>query len=603
MSIRAKLLLLILFATLIPALVGGLMFRGFRETRIEEARRELAIETRQVARALTDTIRSTAQLHYGLSRARDFDAPGRESCSAFLAAVLKEHPQYTGILTINPDGQLFCDSLRTGRALNLTDRRYFRQATGPGGPLAVEPVFGRLTGVPVLQIAYGVRHGNGAPRFVLLASLNLEKFMQGYAQSLPRNDATIALVDGAGTVLTWHPGGEDLRGTSIAASALHRFAAASRETSVRDGIEFGGVSRIWAASALPGFEDTGLRVLVGVSARDLLAAASAGLDRALATLAVVWLLVFAGALALAELAIRRQAARIVDAVTRFGAGEFGARIGAPYPGGELGELMRALDRAFSLMQSQREVIDRLNTGLEQRVAERTAALEDALGELEAFSYTVSHDLRSPLRHVNSFAQLALGRLGGADAQARRYLEKILPAALHMERLIDAMLELAHAGRVALKSGPIDMGPLVLQAREACMAEAGARRIEWRIGELPVVAGDARLLLQVFVNLLENAVKYTAGTEGAAIEVWSSPAGEGEVCVSVRDNGAGFDMAYADKLFGPFQRLHSDERFDGLGIGLATVRRIVERHGGRVRGEAEPGKGATFHVTLKRPPAG
>jgi len=194
-SIRARLLLLILFATLIPALVGGISFLPQRESQIADAKRELATATRQVAQALTDTVRSTAQLHYGLSRARDFDTQDRAACSRFLTDVLKEHPQYTGILTIKPDGQLFCDSLRTGRKLGLTDRQYFQKALKDKNPLAVEAAFGRLTGMGVLQIAYGVRNPDGETKFVLLASLDLEKYMHARMQALPIGDARIALMD------------------------------------------------------------------------------------------------------------------------------------------------------------------------------------------------------------------------------------------------------------------------------------------------------------------------------------------------------------------------------------------------------------------------
>lgn len=150
-------LLLILFATLTPATLGGLRFLERRKLQISEANREQNIVTRQIAESLADTIRSTAQLHYDLSRARDFDTADRAACSRFLADVLKAHTQYTGILTIKPDGQLFCDSLRTGRTLDLRDREYFQAALNQENPLAVQPAFGRLTGTAVLQIAYGVR--------------------------------------------------------------------------------------------------------------------------------------------------------------------------------------------------------------------------------------------------------------------------------------------------------------------------------------------------------------------------------------------------------------------------------------------------------------
>lgn len=224
MSIRARLLLLILFATLVPALAGVFHFLETRDAEVADAGRRLATEAGRVAEELQDIIKGTAQLHYGLSRARDLDAPYRDACSRFLGDVLKAHPQYTGILTINPDGRLFCDSLRTGRDLDLNDRRYFREAQRAASSVAVEPVFGRLTGIAVMQVAYAARSDDGELRFVLLASVNLEQIMSNRAKTLPLDDAVIALVDSTGTVLSWHPGGEKLRGTSIADTPLFRFA-------------------------------------------------------------------------------------------------------------------------------------------------------------------------------------------------------------------------------------------------------------------------------------------------------------------------------------------------------------------------------------------
>jgi len=244
-------------------------------------------------------------------------------------------------------------------------------------------------------------------------------------------------------------------------------------------------------------------------------------------------------------------------------------------------------------------VRRLNATLERRVADRTAELEAANKELETFGYTVSHDLRAPLRHMDGFARMAAERLAESDETTRRYLDTIIRSAVKMGLLIDGLLALSRAGRAKLHGRPVDLAVLVREAQEECMADAAGRNIDWHIADLPTVFGDYTLLRQVFINLLSNAVKFTNQRAEARIDVERIDAGAGQVCVCVRDNGAGFDMQYVDKLFGVFQRLHRDDEFAGTGIGLATVKRIVERHGGRVRVEAELGRGAVFYVTLPR----
>jgi diguanylate cyclase (GGDEF)-like protein/PAS domain S-box-containing protein len=331
-------MLLILFATLIPALVAGIQFLERRDTEISGASEDLAASVQEIALDLKDIVRATAQLHYGLARAPELDTRDQAACSAFLADVLNEYPQYTGILTIKPSGDLFCDSLRSGRTMNVADRRYFQNALNAGNPLAVEAAFGRLTGTAVLQIAYAARDKMGELKFILLASLDLDKTMQSRSRTLPRKNAVIALVDNKGTVLTWHPDTENLRGRSIAGSPLFRFAREQTAGAVREDLEFGGVSRIWAVSTLPEFPEVGLHVVVGVSKQDLLAAANRNLYQALAILLAVWLLVFGGAWVLARGVMERG----------------------------LAEEMR---------------IRELNEQLEQRVLERTARLESANQEL------------------------------------------------------------------------------------------------------------------------------------------------------------------------------------------------------------------------------
>ncbi|MBA8882812.1 sensor histidine kinase [Dokdonella fugitiva] len=220
-------------------------------------------------------------------------------------------------------------------------------------------------------------------------------------------------------------------------------------------------------------------------------------------------------------------------------------------------------------------------------------------ELEAFSYSVSHDLRAPLRHIAGFADKLAAQLGDErDAKLAHYCAVIADSARRMSSLIEDLLAYSRLGRHALRLQPVDLQSLVEEVRSTLMSAVEDRRVQWQVAPLPVVIGDASMLRLAWQNLLDNALKYTAGREPAQIEIGCRDDGDARE-FWVRDNGVGFDMKYADKLFGVFQRLHKASEFEGTGIGLASVRRIVARHGGRTWGEGEAGAGATIHFTLPR----
>jgi PAS domain S-box-containing protein len=252
-----------------------------------------------------------------------------------------------------------------------------------------------------------------------------------------------------------------------------------------------------------------------------------------------------------------------------------------------------------------ESIRRLNAELEQRVVERTVQLEVANKELEAFSYSVSHDLRAPLRHIDGFAGLLVKSDGSAVSErGRGYLSQISASAKQMGALIDDLLVFSRMARNEMNFAAVDLGRLLDDTIRALHLETLQRNIRWQIGPLPVVPGDQPMLRQVFVNLLTNAIKYTRPRDPAEIEIGCRDESADEVVIYVRDNGVGFEMEYANKLFGVFQRLHRAEDFEGTGIGLANIRRIVTRHGGRTWAEGKPDAGATFYFTLpksRKPP--
>ncbi len=303
------------------------------------------------------------------------------------------------------------------------------------------------------------------------------------------------------------------------------------------------------------------------------------------------ILILAGDLISRELATRAE--------LQAGLGEAQELLGVKYEEqrDELGHAIKDLNTQIRKRKHAEAELRALNSELEKRVSRRTEELQEANKELETFSYAVSHDLRAPLRHMEGFTHFLQHKYGPTlPEEGQHYLNRISTAATFMSKLVEGLLQLSHVGAQLPNMAPVSLRALLHDARNRLQVECKGREIEWRIGTLPDAEGDAVLLGQVFTNLLSNAIKFSSKKGHPIIEIGSCER-NGEPAIFVRDNGVGFDPRYADKLFGVFQRLHRQDEFSGTGIGLATVQRIIHRHGGRIWAESAPAQGATFYFTL------
>jgi signal transduction histidine kinase len=268
---------------------------------------------------------------------------------------------------------------------------------------------------------------------------------------------------------------------------------------------------------------------------------------------------------------------------------------------EVGLLIVTFNEMLDQIQERDTALQGAREELERRVVQRTAELESANKELEAFTYSVAHDLRAPLRHIQGFSDALAEDFGTQLAPAAKdHLRRIVDSTQYMGRLINDLLALAHVGRQELRLQVTGLKAIVQEVLEELKSETEGRDIRWQVGDFPFVDCDAGLMKQVFYNLLSNAAKYTRPRKPAIIDTGQMSV-NGQPVIFVRDNGVGFNMKYADKLFGVFQRLHRREDFEGTGVGLATVQRIIHKHGGRIWAEAEIDKGATFFFSLGETP--
>jgi light-regulated signal transduction histidine kinase (bacteriophytochrome) len=265
------------------------------------------------------------------------------------------------------------------------------------------------------------------------------------------------------------------------------------------------------------------------------------------------------------------------------------------------QLVRRESLGGSPLVRKLEEYHRLNECLEQRVRERTEQLEAMNRELGLFAEALSHDLRAPLRHLEGFLEILVDHLGPQeDAITARCIDRVRTASRQMSCYLDALRQFSRLDRQAMALELVDLNALVAELEEAHSFLHRPGAVVWVVAELPTILGDPSLIRAVFQNLIDNALKFSAGSHPPCIEVGRQPSRSGEAVVFVRDNGVGFDPAQAGRLFGVFQRLHPPEEFEGTGIGLANVQRIVHRHGGRVWAEGQVGKGATFYVALPTP---
>jgi len=598
-SLRTRLLLLVLVATLLPALWVGWRFLRDSDAEIASAELALAGAADDLAADLSHRVQGTAQLQYGLARSGLLDSTDRDACSAYLSEVRETYPQYTGIVSALPDGRLFCDSLRSGREVNLRDRGYFRRIEAGAG-LTLEPVFGRLTGNAVLQVVYPARTPEGRLRFMLVASLNLQKFAREARRQIVGATPQLLIVDRQGTLMAWvgDGAGPAQVGASMAGSPPFRFAQQRPDGGVAELLDAGGRKIVWATTGHAAAREAGLVMMLGLPRAELVAPARARLRQDLGFLAAAAVLLFGAVWMFAEWSIREPIGRIVAMVRALGSGNLAARIATPYPRGELGSLMAALDSTAASLEQQRRAIGELGEQL------RHAQKLEAVGTLAG---GIAHDFNNVLGAI-------LGNLSiAADEVAQgqpidQSLEQIRRAALRARDLVQRILAFSRRDAPQLSLQPLQ--PIVEEVL-ALVKVASPAGVTLRTDLRPIearVMADATQLHQVLMNLCTNAWQALQGQAGTvSVDLEEVVLGEGaadrprglsagpHARLSVCDTGCGIAEADRQRIFEPFFTTRGAH--GGTGLGLSTVRAIVEAHHGVVEVDSVPGQGSCFRVYL------
>ena len=598
---RTRLVVLMLLAVL-PAF--GLVVYEYREQRRLETERvrEGAIAVARLAAATQENFtKNTRQM---LATLTQFPflllGTNRAYCETHLSNLRKLSPDYLNFGLVETNGNVFCSAQPFDGMVNVSDRSYFQQVMQTNKFSTGVYQIGRLTGQPALNFGYPVLNEKGLLQRIVYASLKLSSLTDALARVPVPYNGSVTVLDRAGTVLARNPDAKDFVGKSLAQDAVFKRILDHKEQ-IFEMAGTDGIARLHAVSLV----DDSLLISVSIPLSLSLARANETLARNLTILGFVALFILVASGFYARRAFLWPVNSLATAARRLASGDLKARAGKIGGSAELAQLGQAFDdMAQQLQKRQSEIIEanehinRLNQNLELRVKDRTAQFEAANKELEAFAYSVSHDLRAPLRHITSFADLLRRKTRGLDPESARCLEFIISGAKQMELLVHDLLNFSRTSRTELRLTQVQLCGLVDEVKQSVQSELNGRVIKWNVHPLPEVHADPALLRVVFNNLLGNAIKYTRPRKTACIEIGTSPS-EREHVIFVRDNGVGFDMQYVGKLFGVFQRLHHAEDFEGTGIGLATVQRIIVRQGGCVWAEGKENEGATFYFSLPK----
>jgi signal transduction histidine kinase len=589
-SLRSRAIILVLLAILPVMALTLYSYFDHRQIAIREMQRDELSAVRILASLQETLIGTTRQLLMTLARLPQVQRRDPVGCNALLAEVAAQCPYYGVLAAVDSQGQMFAIAPGAPGPINYADRLWFQKTVRTLAFVIGEPIRGRTTNKYLINLAYPILDDAGRLQGVLTAGLDLTWLGSQFAKSDSPPGTAIGLTDSTGKVLYRYPEPLKYIGRMLPYPLIQAMAAGN--AGVAAGVGVLGEERLFAFARLsPPWQD--LRVAIGLPRKWAVDKVNRDLRRNLIWLGLVAILALAAAWFGSGLVIVQPLRNLRRLTGRLAAGNLEVRAGPAYPVGELGFLAQDFDHMAAALQERDADLLKIATELRQRAQELTAANQ----ELENFTYSVAHDLRAPLRSMGSFARILLEDYPDQlDADGQRYLNIIQQEARRMGQLIDDLLALARLGRKKLVLTRLDMAELAQQVFNELKAAYPQRNLQIEVQPLPAVLGDPVMFRQLLANLLDNAIKFTQARESALIQVSGWKEGEENV-YCIKDNGVGFDMRFVNKLFEVFQRLHPEDEFGGTGVGLAIVKRVIDRHGGRVWAESKLGEGTTICFAL------
>ena len=603
-SLRDRLILLIL--TCILPVLGMTLYNGIEDRRlaIGQARADMLKVGKLAVTHQTQVLQNAQQLLLILAKFTSIRTPAVHECKSLLREILKSYSIYNNIAVVKADGEVVCSALPSVTRIERQDLYWLQQTLTNRAFTVGKQSSTHHSSQGAIVCSYPIFDDQNQVKSAVFLILDSSWLSQIVPKVLLPEGASLSVLDRNGALIASYPEPKDWRVKStVNLPIIKNMLVAGRNVAEISGVD--GSEHLYVPTEKNNFVDPHrYMAAIGISQADPFAQANHTLERNLIGLGLVTAIALAIAWAISELFWIRPLKKLVSATARLAAGDLTTRTDLPNCDEEISQLAQtfdymaaSLERQLTDLKSAETEVRQLNQTLEQKVKERTAQLEFTNKELEAFSYSVSHDLRAPLRHITGFVEALATNLEptGAlkDRRIAHYINVIDTSSHKMGLLIDSLLSLSRIGQKPLIMQKVNPHTLVDTAVALVLHNADDSAVKFTIAELPTVEGDSTLLQQVFSNLIDNAVKFSRCRYPAQIKIGSLPDGT----IFVQDNGIGFEMEYADKLFAVFQRLHPQQDFPGMGIGLAIVQRIIHRHQGTIWAESQPDLGTTFYFKI------